>query len=274
MPDALASLSPSPQVLPRRVPLLGTGVSICDYGSVATAVLEAAREGRFLGVAALSAHPVTHAALHPAFRAVLNRLDVCTPDGQPVRWAMNLIHRAGLRERVYGPALMLRICEAAAREGLPIYLHGSIETTLRQLANNLRATFPGLRVAAWYAPPFREASDAELDRAAQAIRASGARIVFVGLGSPRQEAWIDRVRGRLDSPCLAVGAAFDFIAGTVPQAPAWMQRRGLEWLFRLWQEPRRLWRRYLVYNPLYAALVAAQACGWNVEDGTWKREGE
>jgi exopolysaccharide biosynthesis WecB/TagA/CpsF family protein len=151
------------------------------------------------------------------------------------------------------------VCGLAAREGLPIFLYGSTAETLATLGQRLVARHPGLEIGGSRASRFRSATDAEQDADVEEIRASGARIVFAGLGCPRQEIWTYEMRNRLALPVLAVGAAFDFHAGTARQAPPWMQKRGLEWLFRLVQEPRRLWRRYLFLNPSYLALVALQA---------------
>jgi exopolysaccharide biosynthesis WecB/TagA/CpsF family protein len=188
----------------------------------------------------------------------LNHFDLVVPDGQPVRWALNLLHGTGLEDRVYGPNLMLRICAAAARDDLPIYLYGSKPEVLAALTRNLQAKFPALRIAGAEPSRFRKLTESEKAETVARIRASGARIVFAGLGCPRQEVWAYEYRDQLSMPVIAVGAAFDFHAGNLAQAPAWMQKRGLEWLFRLRTEPRRLWRRYLILNPWYASLLVMQ----------------
>jgi N-acetylglucosaminyldiphosphoundecaprenol N-acetyl-beta-D-mannosaminyltransferase len=181
------------------------------------------------------------------------------PDGQPLVWALNLLgHRLG--DRVYGPELMDRACARAARSGQRIYLYGGRNPgALAQLARELRLRHPGLKLVGGYAPPFRELTAEEEEMVASGIDAAQPDVVWVGIGVPKQEKWMAHMRGRLAAPVLVgVGAAFDFHAGLVPQAPARMQRLGLEWLFRLVQEPRRLWRRYLRYNPWFVAVVTAQ----------------
>jgi len=191
----------------------------------------------------------------------LNQFSLLVPDGQPVRWALNWLHRAPLRDRVYGPNLMLRVCARAAAEGLPVYFYGSTPETLRSLKESLQLRFPGLVIAGIESSQFRRLSLIEREQLAERIRSSGAAIVFVGLGCPRQEVFVYEFRELVSMPLLAVGAAFPFLAGIVPQAPLWMQKFGLEWLFRLWSEPRRLWRRYLFLNPTYLFLLSLQILG-------------
>jgi exopolysaccharide biosynthesis WecB/TagA/CpsF family protein len=191
-------------------------------------------------------------------QARLNHLDLVVPDGQPVRWALNLLHRTNLVDRVYGPTLMLRVCEVAEREGLGIYLYGSTPAVLENLEHSLCERFPKLKICGAEPSMFRCLSENEKAQVVARIRSSGAQITFVGLGCPRQEVWAYEYRDALSMPILAVGAAFDFHGGKTRQAPQWMQDRGLEWLFRFRTEPRRLWRRYVVLNPWYLSLLAAQ----------------
>ncbi len=241
--------------------VLGVLVDPVDYGAAVARVVAAAAAGEPLAVTALAVHGVMTGVLDDEHRFRLNRMDLVVPDGQPVRWALNLLHRAGLAERVYGPTLMLAVCEAAAARGLPVYFYGSRPAVLGALVERLRARFPGLAVAGAEPSAFRTLGEGERDAVVARVRASGARLVFVGLGCPRQEVWAYEYRERLGMPLLAVGAAFDFHAGLLPQAPARLQRAGLEWAFRLWQEPRRLWRRYAYLNPLYLGHLALQASG-------------
>jgi exopolysaccharide biosynthesis WecB/TagA/CpsF family protein len=175
-----------------------------------------------------------------------------------VRWALNLLHGAGLRERVYGPTLMLNVCAAAAEAGLGVYLYGSRPEVVSQLAMRLAHRTPGLRIAGYRPSRFRASTPEEDAGDVEHILSSGAQLVFVGLGCPRQERWAFEHRDRLPMPLICVGAAFDFHAGTLKQAPGWMQDRGLEWLFRLSMEPARLWRRYATYNPTFVWLVTRQ----------------
>jgi N-acetylglucosaminyldiphosphoundecaprenol N-acetyl-beta-D-mannosaminyltransferase len=190
--------------------------------------------------------------------AVLNS-DFTVPDGTPLVWAMNALGH-DLPSRVYGPDLMERACERAMTTGVRMYLYGGRnQGALVQLALNLRRRFPGLQIVGGYSPPYRELTDEETTAVAGEINRSRADIVWVGIGAPKQEKWMARMRDCLDAPVLVgVGAAFDFHAGLVPQAPAWVQRLGLEWLFRLATEPRRLWRRYARYNPLFVRGFAMQ----------------
>jgi N-acetylglucosaminyldiphosphoundecaprenol N-acetyl-beta-D-mannosaminyltransferase len=241
--------------------LLGVGVDAVDYAGATARIIAAARERRPLAVSALAVHGVMTGVLDAAHRYRLNRFDLICPDGQPVRWGLNLLHRAKLRERVYGPQLMLEVCRAAAAEGLPIFLLGGDTPILERLSHNLTQQTPGLEIAGIRPSKFRKLTPAEWDELVQEIRASGARIMFVGLGCPRQEVFAFEVRDAVSIPTLAVGAAFNFHSGLLPQAPPLMQRWGLEWLYRLVQEPRRLWRRYLLLNPAYLTLLALQKLG-------------
>lgn len=238
--------------------LIGVLIDAVDDEGAVRRIAAAARERRPLAVSALAVHGVMTGRLDPAHRARLNRLDLVVPDGQPVRWALNLLHRTKLTDRVYGPNLMLAMCELAAREGWGIYLYGSTEPVLDRLGQSLTERFPELTISGREPSKFRHLAADEKADVIRRIRASGARLVFVGLGCPRQEVWAYEYRPHLPLPILAVGAAFDFHAGTSRQAPRWMRNRGLEWLFRLAHEPRRLWRRYLLLNPRYVSLVATQ----------------
>ncbi len=238
--------------------LLGVLVDAVDYEAAVEKIIASARRQQPMTVSALAVHGVMTGVSDAAHRYRLNHLDLVAPDGQPVRWALNLLHGAALSERVYGPTLALKVSEAAARENLAIFLYGSREHVLQKLAENLTARFPGLKIAGAEASKFRRTTDQEKEEIAARIKASGASIVFAGLGCPRQEVWAYEYRERLCMPILAIGAAFDFHAGLLPQAPPRLQRLGLEWFFRLLQEPRRLWRRYLLLNPAYVALFLLQ----------------
>lgn len=238
--------------------ILGIGIDAIDYEGAADRIIQAAIKRQPLAVSALAVHGVVTGALDPVHRHRLNRLDLVVPDGQPVRWALKWLHRIALPDRVYGPELTLRVCERAAAEGLSVYLYGSRREVLEKLRSNLQAKFSGLTIAGSQQSRFRQVTVEEQSSIAEDIRKSGASIVLVGLGCPRQETWIFEYRDLLPIPLMAVGAAFDFHAGLVRQAPPWLQRRGFEWLFRLVQEPRRLWKRYAVTNTLYILLVMAQ----------------
>ncbi len=242
--------------------VLGIRVCATDYEGATRRIIEAARQREPLAVSALAVHGLMTGVLDAEQRYRLNHLDLVLPDGQPVRWVLNSLHQTGLKERVYGPALMLRLLEAAAAAELPVGFFGATPATLQRLAQTMSRRFPGLCVAGTWPSQFRALSEAEDAAFTRTIMESGAAIVLVGLGCPLQEIWVYEHRNRLSMPLVAVGAAFDFLAGVKAQAPAWMQQAGLEWLFRLHREPRRLWRRYLFLNPLFLVLWAARQCGW------------
>ncbi|WP_420392594.1 WecB/TagA/CpsF family glycosyltransferase [Acuticoccus sp.] len=244
---------------PRRAGVIGVPVSATTYAEAVDCILEAARRRRPYTVTALAVHGVVEASRDPGFRRVIEDFDMVTPDGQPVRFALNLLHRAGLRDRVYGPTLMLRLCERAARDGVGIYLYGSTLDTVTRLERELVAGFPGLVVAGSEPSIFRPLTAGESVALAQRIERSGAGLVFVGLGCPRQERFAHDHRDLIGVPQVTVGAAFDFHARTKKQAPGWVQAASLEWLYRLCQEPRRLFRRYLVTNSLFVWRFALQA---------------
>lgn len=244
-----------------RYNVLGVQIDAVDYAAAVERIARAARERRPLAASALAVHGVMTGVQDREHRYRLNQFDLVVPDGQPVRWALNRFHGANLAEQVYGPALTLLVCERAAAEGLPIFLYGSTEQTLEKLQANLRQKFPTLQIAGARPSAFRRLEPSEQGPVARSILDSGAQITLVGLGCPRQEVWAYEFREALSMPILAVGAAFDFHAGTLPQAPPRMQRYGLEWLFRLVQEPTRLWRRYLLLNPMYLALFGLQWSG-------------
>jgi N-acetylglucosaminyldiphosphoundecaprenol N-acetyl-beta-D-mannosaminyltransferase len=195
-------------------------------------------------------------------RAAVLGATLAVPDGQPLVWALRALGHARAT-RVYGPDLMLRFCERAAKSGTPIYLYGGrTPEALQLLEGRLTERFRGLRIAGGISPPFRDLTGEEEERVIAEINSSGAAVVWVGTGQPKQEKWMLQMRSRLSPPLLVgVGAAFDFHAGLVRQAPRWMQRSGLEWVYRLAREPRRLWRRYARYNPRFLAGFVRQYVG-------------
>jgi N-acetylglucosaminyldiphosphoundecaprenol N-acetyl-beta-D-mannosaminyltransferase len=241
-----------------KVPLFGIGISVTDYAGACAVIMDAARTRRSYAVSALATHGLTEAARDAEFGALVNSIELVTPDGQPVRWAMNLLHSTSLSERVYGPDLVAAVCAAAASEQMSVYLFGSTADTCRAVAEELPRRYPGLRIAGVQPDRFRDATVEEDIDDIQRIRASGADVVFVGRGCPRQERWVAMHRGLVPAPMLAVGAAFDYITGNFSRPPRWMQRSGLEWLFRLSHEPRRLFRRYLVHNSLFCLMLARE----------------
>jgi exopolysaccharide biosynthesis WecB/TagA/CpsF family protein len=239
--------------------VVGVLVNAIDYEAAVARIMSCAKAHQALTVSPLAVHGVMTGALDAAQRYRLNRLDLALPDGQPVRWALNWLHRTRLADRVYGPDLMLRLCEQASKDGLAIFLYGSRQVVLEALRANLQARLPHLKIAGARPSLFRQVTADEKQQIVEEILASEADIVFVGLGCPRQEVWAFEHRHLLSLPVIAVGAAFDFHAGVLAQAPPYLQRTGLEWAYRLAHEPRRLWKRYALLNPLYVALVLAQA---------------
>ena len=240
-------------------PVLGVPLALTDYEHTLEWMdaAVAARSRAYVCVAAV--HTVMACQEDEALRAAVLAADFTVPDGQPLVWALRALGHP-LEDRVYGPELMDRACARAVRTGQRFYLYGGRnQGALAQLTRSLRLRHPGLKIVGGYAPPFRDLTDAEDDAVAADIDRSGADVVWVGIGVPKQEKWMARMRPRLRAPVLVgVGAAFDFHAGLVPQAPARLQRCGLEWAFRLMQEPRRLWRRYLRYNPQFVLGFARQ----------------
>lgn len=243
---------------PPKYDVFGVGVSATTYEMAVETILDAARQGQPAVVSLHAAHAVVTASDDAELRRKVNQFQMVGPDGQPVRWALNWLHCAGLKDRVYGPELTLRLCQAAAEQGVAIYLYGSSPEVINALCRNLVERYPGLRIAGAEAPPFRALTAEEDAAMVQRINDSGAGIVFIGLGCPKQDHFAFDHCPQIQAVQVCVGAAFDFHAGNKKTAPAWMQRRGLEWLFRLVQEPRRLWRRYLVTNTLFLKKLIAQ----------------
>lgn len=241
--------------------VIGILIDAVDYEACVDRIFQAARDRKGAAISALAVHGVMTGVLDKEHKFRLNHFDLLVPDGQPVRWVLNWLYGTQLADRVYGPNLTLRVCERAAAEGVSIYLYGSTTEILAGLRRSLLERFPSIRIGGAEPSKFRRLTADEKAELAQRIVDSGASITLVGLGCPRQEAFAFEFRELLSMPILAVGAAFPFIAGKVSQAPAWMQDRGLEWLFRFWAEPRRLWRRYVYLNPAYLFLVAMQASG-------------
>ena len=242
---------------------MSVGISITSYAELVELCTRWAAErkqenGCSHYVCVTSVHGIILARKDPNVARWLNAADVATPDGMPVVWAMRSFGRRN-QQRVYGPTLMLRICERAASARVRVFLYGGRDETLVQLRSRLLARYPDLQIAGAYAPPFRDLTPTEDEQVQAQIRDLQADIVFVGISTPKQERWMFEHRTAFPGVTLiGVGAAFDFHAGRVRQAPAWMQRNGLEWLFRLIMEPARLWRRYLLTTPQFIPLWAAQ----------------
>jgi len=238
-----------------RTDVLGVGISAIDPGIALEEISRWIEEGLRSYVCVTGVHGVMESQNDPALRRIHNESGLTTPDGVPMVWASRWAGHKGVT-RVYGPDLMLAVCERAAERGWRSFLYGGAEGVAAQLAVELQERFPGFRVCGTYTPPFRDLTAQEDERVIGIINQAEPDLVWVGLSTPKQERWMGAHRDRLNAAAiLGVGAAFDFHTGRVPQAPPWMQRGGLEWAYRLIREPRRLWRRYLKNNPRFVWAV-------------------
>lgn len=237
--------------------IVGVYVNNTSYEDACDRIQSWAQAKTSCYIVAANVHVVMTGYWQPTYREVLNRAALVTPDGMPLVWGLRLL---GVKEqqRVYGPDLMLAWCDRAAQLKMPIYLYGGTESMLQKLQHNLTQQFPGLAIAGSYAPPFRPLTIEEELADVQRMNNSGATVVFVGLGCPKQEEWMARQQGKVTAVMIGVGAAFSFHSGEVAQAPRWMMKIGLEWLYRFTQEPRRLWQRYCINNPAFVILFGWQ----------------
>lgn len=240
--------------------VLGSHIDAVGWGDCLDRIFAwaARRESRY--VCMCNVHSVVTARRDRAFGEVINAADLAPPDGAPVAWRLRALGYPR-QQRICGPELMWKCCGRAAAERLPVFLYGGTANVLRRLSARLAREFPRMKIAGCYAPPFRDLTPEEDALVVRAINESGAAIVLVALGCPKQEAWIAGHRGRIRAVMIGVGAAFNFFAGVTARAPGWMRDAGLEWLHRLATEPRRLWRRYLVTNTLFIAYLAAEIAG-------------
>lgn len=240
--------------------LLGMRVDATSYEDASRRVVRWAREGRSAYVCVATVHMTMEAFDSPDFRRVVNGAELVTPDGRPLVWALGVLGVKGASQ-VRGTDLTTHVVERAAREDVPIGLYGGTPVLLETFAGMLEERYPGIRVACKIAPPFRPLTPEEDEAVTREIAASGARVLFVGIGCPKQERWMAAHKGRVPAVMLGVGAAFDFHTGRVRQAPRWMQVAGLEWVFRLLMDPRRLWKRYAKHNPRFVGLFLMQLIG-------------
>ena len=237
--------------------VLGMRVDATSYEDASRRVARWARDGRSAYVCVANVHMIMETFDSSAFQRVVNGADLVTPDGRPLVWALRSL---GVRDanQVRGADLTARVVELAAREGIPIGLYGGTPDLLETFARILERRYPGVRVVCRIAPPFRPLTPEEDEAVTGEILSSGARILFVGIGCPKQERWMEAHKERIPAVMLGVGAAFDFHTGRVRQAPGWMQVAGLEWLFRLLMDPRRLWKRYARHNPRFVLLFSLE----------------
>ncbi len=242
--------------LPEKTSVVGTPISMTSYDEVMS-ILRAPPSDRARTIAVCAVHSVMTARKDPEFREAIHSADIATPDGVPVVWGIRWTANPN-QQRVYGPELMRRTLTSDSPE-YRHYLFGSTPETIDLLQSRIAEFAPSTTIVGVESPPFRPPTPSEEEATLDRIRQSGATVVWVGLGVPKQDVWIHRAAPLLHGVTLVgVGAAFDFLAETKAQAPAWVQRSGLEWLFRLFHEPRRLWRRYLWNNPAYFALLMGQ----------------
>lgn len=240
--------------------ILGVKVYPTNYGTAVQKILSWARSFEFHYICAANVHMLMEARDNPDFREIVNSADMVTPDGMPLVWMLRLKGHKG-QPRVYGPTLMLHVLEMAAQRGIPVGFYGGEADVVEKLVQRMGERFQDLKVTYAYSPPFRELTPEEDAEICQQIQDSGARLLFVGLGCPKQERWMAAHRDRIPVVMIGVGAAFDFHAGVLRQAPDWIQGIGLEWLYRFFQEPGRLWKRYLIHNPRFILLAIADLLG-------------
>jgi len=240
--------------------IVTVNVNETSYAEATNQILLWARRNESSYVCIANVHVIMEAWDSSQFSRIVNNADLITPDGMPLVWMMRAKGKRR-QSRVYGPKLMLHVLEAAALENLPVGFIGGREEVLDSLIKRMRTCYEKLNIAFSYSPPFREIGSEEDNLIVEQINQSGAKILFVGLGCPKQEIWMAEHRGSVKAVMIGVGAAFDFHAGVIPQAPDWMQRLGLEWFFRLFTEPRRLWKRYLYHNPRFVILAIADLLG-------------
>lgn len=243
--------------LVKKISIISTFVHNTSYQDVCDRIANWSQHNTSCYIVAANVHVIMMGYWQKRYREILNRAALVTPDGMPLVWAMRLL---GIKRqtRVYGPDLMLAWCDRASKLQIPIYLYGGTNSTLEKLQTNLKQKFPNLIIAGVHSPPFRALSIAEETEDIERIHNSGAKVVFVGLGCPKQEQWMARQQGKLQAIMIGVGAAFSFHSGEVSQAPRWVMKMGFEWLYRLSCEPQRLWRRYLMNNPVFLGLFAWQ----------------
>ncbi len=228
--------------------LFTVNYSITDYQEASAIIIDNAIKKQSFGVSALAVHGLMESVKNRSFREELEKLDLIVPDGQPVRWALNSFHKVGLKDRVAGPILTQHVLAKASQNNLKVFLYGSVPSTLEKMQAYIKVHFPNVEICGVHADRFRDATAEEDIEDIQKINKSNANLVLVGRGCPRQERWVAQHVGTIDAPMMAIGAAFDFFAGNIHHAPQWMQNMGLEWFYRLIQDPEKLWKRYLTTN--------------------------
>lgn len=234
--------------------ILGTRIDAVTWDETISKISDWSQRKESRYICICNVHSVVTASLDARFASTLQHADMATPDGAPVAWAMRRIGFRG-QKRINGPDLMLKYCAHAEKNGEKIFLYGGKQNTLDILQVKLNKLFPDLIIAGHYSPPFRDLTDEEDAQIVNKINASGAGTLWVSLGCPKQEIWMENHKHRIKAVMIGVGAAFDYHAGTISRAPNWMQRLGLEWFHRLSAEPKRLWKRYLITNSIFITRI-------------------
>lgn len=240
--------------------ILGGQVDVTNYANSLQTIFDWGHAAQSRYICFCTVHMIMESYQSAEFRAILNAADFVNPDGMPLVW---VLRRLGAKhaQRVTAPDITYMICERAAKEGVPVGFYGSSPQTIKALTANMKKRYPDLQVPYAFSPPFRPLTAEEDEQITREINESGARLLFMGLGCPKQERWMNSHRGKVNAVMLGVGATFDWHAGNVKRAPQFLQNMGLEWLYRVSKEPRRLWWRYLNTNPRFMALVAQQLAG-------------
>lgn len=239
--------------------LFGINYTIGDYDSISRNIVDAAQKHKSMGVSALAVHGLMESQNNPKMKKALDKIDIITPDGQPIRWALNAFYKTKLKDRVYGPKLTWEVLKLANKYKLRLYLYGSTEETIKGFVNKIEKELPEIKLAGYHIDRFREATQDEDKDDINKINKCKPHIVLIGRGCPRQEIWVGNHTGKINAPMLAVGAAFNFHAGDLKQAPKILQNAGLEWAFRLVIEPKRLWKRYLFTNTKFIFKIFKKA---------------
>lgn len=235
--------------------LLGIDYTASDYENISNVIIDKAIQKHSFGVSALAVHGLIESYNNPELKKMVNLIELIVPDGQPIKWSLNYFYRTKLKDRVYGPTLTWEVLKKANEHNLKVFLYGSTLNTLTLLQEKIFIHFPNINLVGFHVDRFRNASKEEDEQDIYHINQSGANLILVGRGCPRQEIWVADHLGKINGVMMAVGAAFDFHANTIKQAPGWMQKNGLEWLYRLIQEPGRLWKRYLFTNSKFIYLI-------------------
>ena len=235
--------------------LLGINYTASDYENITKAIIDHASQRQSIGLIALAVHGLIESYDKPVLQQLIQSIHYVVPDGQPIKWCLNYFHQTNLKDKVSGPKLTWKVLEKANEEKLSLYLYGSTAKTLTLFQENIARNFPQIQLVGHHVDRFRNATKEEDEADIIKINQSGAQLILVGRGCPRQEIWVAEHIGKINGVMLAVGAAFDIHANILKQAPVWMQNNGLEWFFRLIQEPRRLWKRYLFTNSKFIYLI-------------------